>query len=179
VRLPAAAWGLGGDKCRERCLQSKNGDGSGIDSDVFVINRKLLAVQKHFVDSKTFGDDEYCPTGLKSCPLASAELELGSSGDGCGGCHSSGDGEVGSGHGSRVGVNGCRDLGLLLPAAEGGGGDGCGDGVVDNSHGSRVGVPGLPACAYPTPCAAMVNPMVWRLLRTCHNPGGRVELGGA
>ena len=134
VRLSVAAWGLGGDKCRERCLQSKNGDGSGIDGDVFVINRKMLAVQKHFVDSKTFGDDAYCPTGLKTCPLASAELELGSSGDGCGG------GEVGSGHGSRVGVNWGRDLGLLLPAAAcGGGGDGCGDGVVDNSHGSRFG----------------------------------------
>jgi hypothetical protein len=26
-------------------------------------------------------------------------------------------------------------------------------------HGSRVGVPGLPACAYPTPCAALVNPV--------------------
>jgi hypothetical protein len=25
------------------------------------------------------------------------------------------------------------------------------------SHGSRVGVPGLPACAYPTPYAAVVN----------------------
>ena len=24
-------------------------------------------------------------------------------------------------------------------------------------HGSRVGVPGLPACAYVTPCAALVN----------------------
>jgi hypothetical protein len=24
-------------------------------------------------------------------------------------------------------------------------------------HGSRVGVPGLPACAYPTPYAALVN----------------------
>jgi hypothetical protein len=50
-----------------------DGDGSGIDSDVFVINRKMFAVQKHFVDSKTFGDDGDCPTGLKSCLLASAD----------------------------------------------------------------------------------------------------------
>jgi hypothetical protein len=53
------------------------------------------------------------------------------------------------------------------------------DGVV-GGHGPRVGVEAVCLrCAYPTPWSAMVNPTVWRLLRTCHNPGGRVGLGGA
>jgi hypothetical protein len=58
-----------------------------------------------------------------------------------------------------TGQNSAGDVPGTVVAAEGGDG-----------HGSRVGVPGLPACAHPTPCAAMVNPTVWRLLRTCHNP---------
>jgi hypothetical protein len=74
--------------------------------------------------------------------------------------------QVSSHPGKSVSANGAIGV-ELIPDPVGVVGD-C-DGVV-GGHGSRFGVPGLPACAHPTSCAAMVNPTVWRLLRTCHNP---------